>query len=467
MAFVKRNWKYVLTLIFSVAWLFYNYFSLLTPVDPGDGIVHYFISAASWQDPVLFLDLWNKPLFTLLTSSFAQFGLDGMIFFNFLVFVLTTIFAWRILDNFKVNRYFALAFPLFLLLTQDYSNTLLGGNTEPLFSLLLVIATWFWIKEKYAVFAFFIGLLLFSRSEGQLPLILGFMLLTYVRQWKALIFLFIPFLIYALIGLSAFEDFFWYFNRSPYSMDNDIYGVGTYDHYLMSYKNYLGNHGLFLFILALPAAILHFIRKEFSIQTSGMTFLGYGTFIGIIFVHSYFWGSGQNGSIGLTRIATQALPSFLICQFYFFQKTSWKWPKLSNPLSVGFVGILFVYLLFTPYLNKEIKPMEMATQKVFEKNEALLKEKKILTSSPYFCYLLGENYMRYYSRVQLLGYSVMKPHPMVYDFLFWDSDFGPQESGVPLGTLRIGNGFKPIDFEKIKEKEVCLFEIVEIESNQP
>lgn len=111
-----------------------------------------------------------------------------MIVFNTLVFLLTTLFAWKILHYFKVPRFLALSFPFFLLLTQDYANTVLSGLTEPLFSLLLLVATWFWIQEKFIFFAIFIGLLLFSRSEGMLPLILSFLLLTYTKQWKALPF---------------------------------------------------------------------------------------------------------------------------------------------------------------------------------------------------------------------------------------------------------------------------------------
>lgn len=427
------------------------------PVDPGDGIVHFFYSAASWKDPIIFLELWNKPLFTLLTSSFAQFGFGGMVFFNIIIFILTIIFAWRILNHFKVNLYFALSFPLFLLLTQDYSNTILGGNTEPLFSLLLVLATWFWVKEKYIFFAFFIGLLLFSRSEGQLPLLLGFAMLMYIRQWKALLFLFVPFLIYAIIGLWAFDDLLWYFNRSPYNMDNSVYGVGTFDHYLMSYKNFLGNHGLFLFILALPSTVLYFIRKEFTNHSLGMAFLSFGTYFGIIAAHSYFWGSGQNGSIGLTRIATQALPSFLICQFYFLQKTPWKWPRLSNAFALSLSGILVLYLLFTPYLKKEVKPMEKATKQLFEANQTELKGKKILTSSPYFCLLLGENYKNIGSKVQMLNFKEMEAIIGNYNYIFWDSNFGPLESGVPLEKL--GKRFKQVTSEKLESDEVYLFDV--------
>lgn len=430
-------------------------------MDPGDGIVHFFYSAASWENPILFLDLWNKPLFTILSSPFAQFGFGGMLVFNVLVFTLTILYGWKTLHRLNVNRYFALSFPLLLLLTQDYANTILGGNTEPLFSLLLVVALWFWIQEKYLFFALFIGLLLFSRSEGQLPVLLGFLLLVYIRQWKALFSLFLPFLFFASIGLAIFDDFLWYFNRSPYQMNNTIYGVGTYDHYLMSYKNFLGNHGLFLFLLALPATLLHLFRKRFTTQTGGLTLLTYGTFLGVIAAHSYFWGSGQNASIGLTRIATQALPSFLICQIYFLQKTPWKWPTLSNYFAIALAGILVVYLLFTPYFFKKVKPMELATKELFDRNKTQLQNQTLLTSHPYFAYLLGGNYMRPSSKVKLLNTSSYTPMRSDLNFVFWDSNFGPQESGVSLSSLKENKRLTIVDSVQIENSSTYLFQVIE------
>jgi hypothetical protein len=443
--------------LFCVLWLYYNFSLLQTPVDPGDGIQHFFIAQASWYKPILFLDHWGKPLFILLSSTFAQFGLGGMVVFNVLVFVLTVTFAWKILDYFNVNRFFALSFPFFLLLTQDYSNTLLGGLTEPLFSLLLMIAIWFWIKEKCFFFAIFIGLLLFSRSEGMLPIVLGFLLLTYTKHWKAVPFLILPLLFYSFAGLFAFGDFFWYFTQSPYQLSNGIYGVGSYDHYLMSYKNFLGNHGLFLFILAIPATVIHFIRKEYSNTTCGMTYLSYGTFLGVILVHSYLWGTGKGGSMGLTRIATLALPSFLVCQIFFLSKTPWRWPLLSNIFALSLFWILCAYLVFTPYLKKESKPMELAVKAVYEKNKVLLEGHKVETSHPYFALLLGENYFKPNSKVHLMSSDLTKT-TSPNTFVLWDSHFGPLESKIPLESLWQNPKFQLISAEKALQNAVYLFQ---------
>jgi hypothetical protein len=71
----------VLTLFFCCCWFIYNFSKSDIPADAGDGIMHYYISNASWQNPSLFLDHWGKPLFILLSSPFSQFGFAGIVFF--------------------------------------------------------------------------------------------------------------------------------------------------------------------------------------------------------------------------------------------------------------------------------------------------------------------------------------------------------------------------------------------------
>ena len=58
-------------------------------LESGDGIQHYQIARYAWQHHELFLHSWGKPLFTLLSSPFAQLGIWGMTIFNALCFVAT------------------------------------------------------------------------------------------------------------------------------------------------------------------------------------------------------------------------------------------------------------------------------------------------------------------------------------------------------------------------------------------
>ena len=61
----------------------------------GDGIQHYMMARFCWRHPELILDLWGKPLFTLLASPFAQFGYKGMSAFNALLAFTTARLADR------------------------------------------------------------------------------------------------------------------------------------------------------------------------------------------------------------------------------------------------------------------------------------------------------------------------------------------------------------------------------------
>src|SRR4051794_15982578 len=48
----------------------------------GDSITHFSISKSALHHPILFLHLWGKPFFILLTTWFAQAGFKGIQLFN-------------------------------------------------------------------------------------------------------------------------------------------------------------------------------------------------------------------------------------------------------------------------------------------------------------------------------------------------------------------------------------------------
>jgi len=51
-------------------------------LESGDAISHYQLSRYSWKYPLHLLDHWGKPLFTLLSSPFAQLGFNGYLAFG-------------------------------------------------------------------------------------------------------------------------------------------------------------------------------------------------------------------------------------------------------------------------------------------------------------------------------------------------------------------------------------------------
>ncbi len=440
--FNKENVFKTLSLLFCIAWLFVINYLNVGPVDAGDGVLHFNISQASWSNPIMFLEHWGKPIFILLSSPFAQFGLNGVITFNIILFGITVLFAWKILKHFSIPFGIQCLFPFLLITLFDYSSTILAGLTEPLFSLFFMIATWLIIKKKWGWFTLIVSFLPFMRSEGQLPILLAFLILLYLKQYKYIPLLFFGFLLYGIIGIFAFEDFWWYFNRSPYSMNNNIYGHGSWDYYFISYQKYLGNIALLIFIFALFRIIYLLKVKKWDELQFPWLFFTYGTFLGIIILHSYFWTFGLNGSCGLTRIATQAMPSFVLINLYYLGRVNYL-PVTKNIFKV-LIFLLIVIKIKESFHPKyfPVKPNGLDLEIINAANYLLpMKAKKVkfLFYHPLFVFQMKENPMMKNQQCVIhynlnlksdLGVSI-KPG----DYLIRDSHFGPKEMRLPLSQL--------------------------------
>ena len=436
---IRENILLGTSLLFCSVWLIFMMLKSEVPNDGGDGIMHYFISNASWENPELFLHHWGKPLFILFSSSFAQFGFYGMVIFNIIVFCLTVMIGAKMLRKNKVPIYFQILLPLVLLKAHDIANTILGGLTEPLFNLSLIAALFFLSEKKYFWFTLIVSTMPFLRSEGQLPLILALCILLFAKQLKYIPLLTSSFIIYGIAGLFVYNDFLWYFNQSPYEMSNNIYGVGTWNHYLLSYKNYLGNPGLYLFLLAIPS-FFYMLRKKLKIDWNLWVF-SYGVFLGVLFAHSYFWATGQNGSLGLTRIATQGVPVFLVMNILAIHHHPWSKHQIAKWTAYIFaLGIIYA-LITTKYYPKKMDPLdaEIIKTAAYLKNQNL-GSRKIYYHSPLLSYEYGDNPLKqnkkliYYTFADLENdlKTTLKPG----DLIVRDSHFGPVEMLLPLEKIR-------------------------------
>jgi hypothetical protein len=431
--------KYIV-LAFCVVWLVYFMLNNEIPTDPGDGIMHFFIAQGSWYQPELFLHHWGKPFFILVSSPFAQFGFNGMVVFNILIFTSTVLIAFRILSKLGVSVWLQLLFPLILLVAHDFSETILGGMTEPLFNLALMLALLLLQEKKFMWFAIVLSLMPFMRSEGQLPVVLGFFLLLYNKSYKHIPFLATGFIVYAFVGLIVYHDFWWYFTRSAYNMENGIYGKGPWNHYLVSYKNYLGNPGLYIVLLGIPSMIILAIKKRWKDLQLEWWFFAYGIVVGVIVLHSYFLATGQNGALGLTRIATQGIPIFVLLHLYYLSRF-----KLFNHVGFTVVFGIFAGILVTTLVQTKIYPKkatalehQLIAAADFMKQQTL-GDSKVYYHYPLFSFRYGENPFQPDRR--LIHYSfadfdesmrtVLKPG----DFIVRDSHFGPMEANVQLKDI--------------------------------
>ena len=298
------------TLLIGVAYLLVMNWKNPIPVDAGDGIQHFAIAQYSWADPTFLLHHWGKPLFTLLASPFAQISFKWYIVFNILVYAATCMVAFKLFDFLKAAIGYYLLFPLLLLCVPDYTYCVLGGMTETLFGLLMVALLYFGFRRKWYWFAIIASFTLFSRSEGMLVVVLALPVLLYNRQWKAIPFLGLGFVLYAIAGWFAFGSFWWYIEMNPYQGDS-VYGSGPWWHYL----KYWDIHAGILTLLLVPFGLfglMVFLKRRVIPRSSAIVLFGFAIYIGIICIHSYLWAYGLRGSLGLTRIATLGLPGALL-----------------------------------------------------------------------------------------------------------------------------------------------------------
>lgn len=402
--------------------------------------MHFQIAQAAWHSPVYLLDHWGKPLFCLLAGPFAQWGFNGVVVFNVLVFILSMFAGQALMNHLQVNRWLQLLFPIVLLNAYDYSLTILAGLTEPLFNLGLLIVALLLIRKKWLFLAIVVSLLPFMRSEGQLPVVLIGCILVYYRQYRMLPFLLTGFVVYAIIGFFALGDFWWYFTQSPYSMGNTIYGSGDWDHYLTSYRNYLGNPGLYILMIGIPAAIVFAVQRKWEWLKPDLSFFAYGVFLGVVGLHSYFWATGQNGSMGLTRIATQGMPLFLLMHLSYIGRVRWMntWP-MKAVYAVGVIAIAWTAIQARHF------PVGMGNMEKLQAEAAsalkshMPQGRKMYYYHPLFSYFSGNNPLLGTSVAkQYYGHSVEKDintliHPG--DFIIWDSHFGPAEMALPFEKL--------------------------------
>lgn len=410
------------------------------PVDPGDGLAHFFIAQHVWNDPTKLLDHWGKPLFTLFSSPFAYFGFKAYIGFNILVFALTSWLAIKIARHFNASVFVKIVFPFALLSVPDYTSNVLGGLTEPFFGLILMCIAYFLVKRNWIWVALVASLIPFSRSEGQFVVLFVALILLYHRQWKTIPLLLTAWFVYAVIGLFALGDFLWYFTHNPYGGAESIYGSGKWIHYIELWPRHFGWMGVIfmgLFLLSLP---FRFNKNERNQELKLMVLFSFVIYLGIIFVHAYLWANGKSGAFGLSRLATHGLPVFFLASLLWVG-TYFKAPRLSVVWSLSLCLFLFISVKSVKKQGYPNKPNEF--------------EQELIISSEYLKELGDKvpNVFYYHPMIALKtgvnlkatsGVFQQRPFPNFEEemkrlkggeIIVRDSHFGPMEMGLTKDVL--------------------------------
>lgn len=417
-------------------------------IGDADSLTHYKFSRYAWLYPEFLLHHWGKPVFTLLSSPFAQFGHEGVGVFNLLAGLGSVWFAWLSARRLGYDQ--ALLLPFFILFTPIYTLLVISGQVEVLFGLFIIATAYLCLARKYIAAAILISFSPLVRTEGIIiiPIIGLFLLIN--RQYKSIPWLLTGFLVYSVIGYFHFGDFFWLITQLPYTGGSDVYGTGDLGYFFRLAPRIFGPVMLVLMTLGMLFMTWDAIKKKDQRSLNGLLVV-FLPFFMYFLAHVVMWYTGIGRSLGLHRYMVSIVPlgGILALRAYMGINAYLRSLESGRALSIVFTVFLLVAVIYLPFRRYQIPQQLSGMNKVMkEASDFMLEEglnqNKVYYYDPAFFYFLDLN--PYDSlQSQTFVYRASEPHYRINEgeVVIWDGHFSP------LLFLRLDDLFESPYFETI------------------
>ena len=408
-----------------------------------DTVGHYLYSRHAINNPILLLDLWGRPIFTLFGIPFAQFGFTIMKFYSILLSLLTAWIGYKILEHLEYKGAF-LYIPM-VTLAPYYLLLSISPLTETLFGFTVVLAIWLYYRRRYTIMTLVISLLPFVRFEGFIIFPPFILILLLNKRFKDIPLLFSGYFIFSIIGYFAFNDLLWLIHKNPYSGSaSAIYGHGSLFHYLSKAPYIIGTSNALLVILGIiylvvNSIIYHTRRKEGSTDFAFLILAG-GSFLSYFIAHSYVWYKGAGNSLGLLRIMVAIIPLAVLLASYAVHKILIHTQRIKFNTLIISILISGSTLYFSRIYQYPLK-WDIFQSTVHEASEWIkenkLDKKKIYYYSILFSQELNLNVFEPKTNGGIMiHFDYKSPFEIPNDsYYFWDSQFGSKEGGVTISQL--------------------------------
>ena len=412
-----------------------------------DSISHFHIAKFAFKYPELFLDHWGKPVYTTLSASFAVFGFKVAQLFNLLAAILTLWFVHKIAKCiYPAGAFYVVILTAFAPIYFLLMNTCL---TEILFSLVLVVSVWLFMKNRLIFAAIVLSFLPYVRTESIVILPIFAVAFLLRRSWIPVLLLLTGTIFYSIIGFFVFDDFFWIINRFPYPKGVSIYGSGSLLHFIKKSNYIFGIPFLIVLILGLLSWMSE-ILKNFSLKNRSLILfiIITGSWITYFAAHSFAWWSGVGGSLGLLRVIGAVIPLAALTALKGIQ---FVFEKINNrKIAVGILAFLSVAQIFL-FFNKSHFPTKAdSIDKLVTKSSDFINRElqigKVYYFNPQFVFYLG---LDPYDKTKSnwgVGDKMQPSNTIDFgDILIWDAHFGPNEGRLSLEAVE-----KDKNLQKIK-----------------
>lgn len=421
-----------------------------------DSITHYLFSRYAFRYPEHFLDHWAKPLFTILSSPFAQLGMTGAMVFNMLSGLLT---AWLIYKIARKLLYdYSWAVILMVVFTPVYLINMYTSLTEILFSLVLVGAIYLFLYERYILAALLISLIPFARSEGLMFLPLFLVAFLWMGKYRAIPFLATGFILFGLLGIPKYGDFWWFFTAMPYSTGgSSIYGSGSFFFYFGKFHHIMGFPLIILALIGTLTMFKWFVSAGKLYRDVGWTteyLLVLPSFYGYILIQSFLWWQGMMGVLGSYRFMACVLPLGALIALAGFN-------VIINNLSYNRVTrnriglVILLSILVMPFVYNKIPFIARGSYDAIKQaaewyKDSSYKDRFVYYFDPSVAFFLDEDP---WDRTRLMEHrpDIDRPESSYADsaVIFWENGFGTYVAGITFEKLfhnphfRLLNVFAP------------------------
>jgi hypothetical protein len=434
--------------------------------DPGDGVQHYLIAKYAIKHPLLLLDHWGKPIYTLLCMPFAQAGFIGSNIYNLICNVTTSLLAYQI----ALKMEFKNAWIAFILVffSPLFFMTSFSGLTEPTFALILTASILLMLNYKYIIAALLISFLPFARTEGFFIIPIFVLYLIMHKQWKAIVLTGFASFVYSLIGFFVLDDFFWILHQNPYKGAIDIYGKGPLMHFVAANDRLFGLPLVVLFIAGCVSLIMGKSKNNSNYKT--FVILLVGSFVVYFVMHSVFWWKGLFGSLGLHRVMAGVAPLFGVVALCGYNLIAHFLPhkvylkKFVLSLIILAV-VVYPFKQYRPPLKPDTEMQVLINTSNWIHANSISSNHKVYCMYPILAMLLDVDPFNQYKYIStcMLKYPDFSNALKTDDLIIWDAHFGNECGFLPEEIAKLSKVKKIATFSQSnnakQEFKVVVFKV--------
>lgn len=406
--------------------------------DQQDAGYHFLLAQWGWQEPSYFVNVWARPLFTLVYSFPSMFGYPAAKLFTVAVCIATARQTWRLAVHLRLDRA-ELAIPL-LFIQPAFLLICSTTMTEPLFALVFVSALKWHEEGHLRTGALAASLLILVRPEGAFIGILWGLWVLLDRRSARKWMLRIPDVLILAAGAALWWGAAWLITGDPMWIPNNwprdwgaasaANGRGPWWWYLYILPLIVGPVLLPLFLLGIKSLLL---RRRFLTGVSAVLFL--------LALHAVMFANGWFGAAGYARYLVCVSPAIVLITLAGWEELHWLRRRTAATIVLALSALFaFFYVDGDRYSRDAVAIDEMAGW--FETQQ--LPVERLVFSQVYMCIRLRcgivDRLNLTSDREKNIEYiQSLPPQTLV----FWDGDTGPKWFGLTAEDFPV-LGYRPL-----------------------